>query len=172
MKIGNIIAIAIMPLLAACSSATNMTGMSTAYALNDERWVGVFIPQQSPSVDSITANRTEDQYGMPLWRAYESGRVAGAQSNGIHLFLQDGDRTQTLYRGPVSGHYKMPIPQRLVGFNTKLCVQVPWAIITHQRVAAGDGIACEAGAAAYFAQGRGRSEADAFGVIAIKPSGV
>jgi hypothetical protein len=139
-------------------------------ALASERWVGVFIPQQDPLVDNFTKNKNADQYFMPLWHLYQKGRIQGAVSD-VRLFLLDGDRQTTIYNGIVDGYKYVGIERSAMHSSTLLCVQVPWPIIAHQRVAAGDRIMCERGVDEWFRQGRGMKPEDAWGVIAIRPAG-
>lgn len=159
-------AIMLMVILAGCMGS----GESPTTDRVDTRYVGVFIPQQDPTVDQQTAGKNADQYFMPLWKLYERGRINGATAN-VHIFLQDGDREVSLYNGSVEGFKYFPVNRSQVTSSTLLCVKTPWSIIAHQRVAAGENIMCEAGVNAYFAQGNGRTAEDAWGVIAIAPAG-
>jgi hypothetical protein len=160
--------LSMLSFLTACMDGGQMASSPNA---GGQKWVGVFIPMQSPLVDQKTAGRNADQYFMDIWNSYEAGRVQGAVAD-VHVFLWTGDHIETIYRGQVSGHQYFPVSRASVSSDTLLCVEVPWAIIAHQRVAAGDRVMCEAGTDAWFRQGRGNTADDAWGIIAIAPAGM
>jgi hypothetical protein len=129
---------------------------------------------QNPIVDAIVDARTGDQYFMPVWEAYQEGRVDGADAN-VRVFLSTNNEQVTIYNGPVSGHKYFEVSRSQVKTNTYLCVETPWAIIAHQKVASGDNVACTRTARElydWFDQGRGKREEDAWGIIAIAPAGI
>ena len=136
-----------------------------------DRWVGVFIPQQDILVDNYTRGKTADEYFMPLWGLYENRRISGGVSQ-VRLFLLNGRQQTTIFNGRVDGHKYVSVDRRNIGPSTLLCVEVPWPIIAHQRVAAGERVMCERGVDSWFRQGRGKTSEDAWGVIAIKPAGL
>lgn len=136
-------------------------------------YVGVFIPMQNPIVDAIVDARTGDQYFMPVWSAYKKGRVAGAEGT-VRVFLSTNNEQIDIYNGPVSGHKYFQVDNGMVKTNTYLCVETPWSIIAHQKVASGDRVACTRTARElydWFSEGRGRTAEDAWGIIAIAPAG-
>lgn len=166
LKVG--LLIVTVTVLTACQTTTD--GTSPARAGNDMRHIGVFMPQQSPAVDRIAGGKKENDYFMPLWRAYESGRVQGAQDTVTVYLYRNGDRpwSQTV---AVDGYAKFAIPRRLIDSATSLCVEVPWEHIAHQTMAPNPRIMCADDVNAYMRSGKGRTEADAYGVVVIKPAG-
>ncbi len=147
--------------------------MFTATTANAEKWVGVFLPMQSPLVDQKTEGRTESQYFMDVWHSYELGRIQGAAAE-VTVFLRTNRQNDIVHQGVVSGHEYFPIDRNRVTRDTMLCVQVPWTIIAHQTMAAGEHIACtpKGQVDSWFNQGRGNTADDAWGVIAIAPAGM
>lgn len=152
--------------LAACQSTTTPQQVSRV----DVRHIGVFTPQQSPAVDRIAGGKTANDYFMPLWRAYENGRVEGAQDTVTVYLYRNGDRpwSQTV---AIDGYAKFTVSRHLIDNATSLCVEVPWPHITHQKKAPNPRIMCADDVNAYMASGRGNTAADAYGVVAIKPAG-
>lgn len=132
--------------------------------------VGVFLPLQTPRVDDLVAGRTEDQYGMPVWRAYQRGEVPGARVKGV-IFLSTDGREQVIFRGMINGHKYVSVGRSAISQNTLLCVAISGKFVAHQRVAAGPGTMCQAGIDAKIRSGLGGTENSAVGVIAIVPAG-
>jgi hypothetical protein len=158
-------------ILTGCAS-TEVVSDGQVVARGDTRYVGVFIPQQNPTVDRLTRGNTADEYFMPVWTAFEQGRVQGASAL-VEVYLEADDGSErSLYNGPVNGFRYIPIDRSALDANTLLCVRVPWQIIAHQRVNEGGDSMCDSGADAYFQNGRGRTADDAWGVIAIAPVGL
>lgn len=156
--------------LAACQSTSTPQSMARTTPNNDIRHIGVAMYKQTPTVDRIAAGVHEDQYFMPLWRAYEGGRVEGVKDTVTVYLYRNGDRpwSQTV---SVDGFAKFSVPRRFIDNYTSLCVEVPWKYIAHQTKAPNPRIMCADGIGDYMAAGRGKSEADAYGVVVIKPAG-
>jgi hypothetical protein len=157
--------------LTACQTTTS-GGAVAQSASSDRRYVGAFLPVQSPRVDTIVNRQRANSYFMPLWAEYQAGRVEGARVN-ITLFLSTGGQETVIYQGPIDGFRYVAVNRSQVGPGTSLCVRAPFEFIAHQQVSAGPGTMCTVPGDVdrYFAEGRGRVDRDAFGVVAIAPAG-
>ncbi len=157
--------------LAACQPTT--TGVQTQVSRSGQVWVGAFLPEQSPRVDSVSAGRHENDYFMPLWREYQAGRVNGARAD-ITLYLLTNGREEVIFRGLIDGYRYVAINRGQVGQQTQLCVLAPFDFTAaHQTRGPAPNIMCtvQGDMNAYFVQGRGRTESDAWGVVAIASAG-
>lgn len=145
-------------------------------APSGQAFAGVFIPEQNPIVDAIAARENADRYFMPMWRMYREGKIPGASARVTVFLTRGGETVYTAGTFDVNGHLYISFPRsELNKGGTHLCVQVPWAIIAHQKVAGGPGrdIMCERLGDTYRGDvGKGKSPARAHGVIAIAPAGI
>lgn len=154
--------------LSACQGTTTSAGEEMV-SRNDTRYVGIFMPVQSPRLDQITAGRHENDYFLPTWRAYQTGRVSGASAN-VRLFLLNGQEQTTIYDGSIDTYKYVSVEGSQVQSDTQICAEVPFRI-SHQTLAAGDRMVCtvKGDLKNYFRSGKGKRPEDAFGVIAIAP---
>lgn len=137
--------------------------------VSGQRYIGVFIPQQSPAVDRIAAGKHENDYFMPLWKAYERGKVDAASAEVTVYLYKNGDRIWSRTK-VVDGYEKFAVDGSLIDSETSLCVATPWEP-AHQTVQPIPKVACADDIYPYMKGGRGRTSTDAYGVIAIKPAG-
>ena len=157
------------------TSSTSGTNIASDYAGNHggvsgDRWIGVFIPMQSPATDRIASGQHANNYFMPLWNAYQSGSVQGGSAM-VTAYLYKNGQTTWRWTGHVSGMEKRKLPGHLIDRDTSLCVSTPWKWIAHQKSAPVPGVMCADKIWRYMNSGRGRTAADAYGVVAIQPAG-
>lgn len=158
--------------LIATAVLTSLVLTNTAQAQSHKPVVGVFIPQQSIASDNITSGKGEDQYFMPLWRAYERGKVKAATANVEVFYVLPNGQKCPIYKGPVKGHKYFKTSNTCIQPGAALCVKpLGWPLIAEQRVSSQNGGMCTDEIYARYKRGEMRSKSTAHGVIAIKPAG-
>lgn len=122
-------------------------------AIAADVYVGALVVERGPGLDQVTGNDHVGRRGMDVFRAYQEGRVHGANVHGRIYFSTNG-RQQTLYTGGINGTLKLRVGERYISQATCLCVETQG-----QRSCTRPGRVYN-----FIRQGGARSAADASGV--------
>lgn len=97
--------------------ATNLPTTAAA-----DVYVGALVVERGPGLDQVTGNDHVGRHGMDVFRAYQEGRVHGANVHGRIYFSTNG-RQQTLYTGGINGTLKLRVSEGYISQATCLCVE-------------------------------------------------